>query len=298
MSTCTPWSARSRTALSVESYGPELNATITRSTSNWRTSSGSSAGVAEHREPLVVAALLRVVVDEADRVDPVLGVLEQLPADELPDRAGADDDAVLDERDAAPRDQPGERARDQDGDDRRRPERDQLRDLEIGGPGDAREHVEEPGAERGHVQHRRGVVGGGMVGALGVPAVEPVQVRDHQPAGQRRREQHQLGEVAVPALEQRVLGVGEARDGERDDEAEAVGRDQQPGQLPRPARGVCTVVALEDLERPRVDGSRVARVSSAPPFGPPRFGGRLPLPRGNAQRIASSRSWRLARSGA
>ena len=51
---------------------------------------------AEQRQPLQARhRLLRPVVDEADEVDAVLGVLQDLARDELAHLAGADNDRVL-----------------------------------------------------------------------------------------------------------------------------------------------------------------------------------------------------------
>ena len=68
------------------------NATITRSTSSASTMRGRSLDRAEDRQVAeALAALARMVVDEADHVDAVLGVLQQLARDPLADVAGADD---------------------------------------------------------------------------------------------------------------------------------------------------------------------------------------------------------------
>ena len=74
----------------------------------------------------VAAQLLRVRIDETDEVDPVLGMVKQLPPDQLPHIAGAEDERVLDIRRVPPR----ERARDESGSDhadqRQEPEGRQL----------------------------------------------------------------------------------------------------------------------------------------------------------------------------
>ncbi len=46
-------------------------------------------------------ALLGLGIDEADEVDPVLRMLEELAADQLADVPGADDDRVLEVREPA-----------------------------------------------------------------------------------------------------------------------------------------------------------------------------------------------------
>src|SRR3954451_23603468 len=50
----------------------------------------------------VVADLLRLRIDEAEHAEAELGVLEELPRDELPDLAGPDDDRLLRVRRAPP----------------------------------------------------------------------------------------------------------------------------------------------------------------------------------------------------
>jgi hypothetical protein len=60
--------------------------------------------------PEPVDSLPRVVVHETDDVHPVLGMLEKLPGDALPDVARADDDGVLDVGVAAPAQGPRIRA--------------------------------------------------------------------------------------------------------------------------------------------------------------------------------------------
>ena len=73
------------------------NATTTRSTSNIAHDVGEPVGRPEKRHVRELRAhLARVVVDETDDVDPVLGVLEELSRDELPDVTRAHDDRVLD----------------------------------------------------------------------------------------------------------------------------------------------------------------------------------------------------------
>ena len=100
-------------------------------------------------------------------------------ADALADVPGPDDDAVLDERDAPPCDQPRERPRGENRNDRRGPEHDQLRNLDLRQAGKAREHEQQPGAKRDHVQHRRRVVGRRVVGSLRVAPLMSTDKSDH-----------------------------------------------------------------------------------------------------------------------
>ncbi len=88
-------------------------ATITRSTSSALDELRQLLGRAEHGQVAeALLALARVLVDEADHVDPVLGVLQQLARDLLPDVAGADDERVLDVGVRTAAERPGDRARD------------------------------------------------------------------------------------------------------------------------------------------------------------------------------------------
>ena len=67
---------------------------------------------AEQREVLeIVPAFLRAVVDEADEVNAVFRVREELPRDELADVARSDDDSVLEVADLATADRTTERPR-------------------------------------------------------------------------------------------------------------------------------------------------------------------------------------------
>ncbi len=97
---------------------------ITRSMSSARDELRQLAHLAEHGELVeVVAALAWVLVDEADEVDAVLRMLQQLVRDALPDVPGADDDGVLDVRVEVATDAARDTARERDEDDRRSPRR-------------------------------------------------------------------------------------------------------------------------------------------------------------------------------
>ena len=87
-------------------------------------------------------------VDEADEVDPVLGVLEELARDELADVAGADDDRVLEVGELMPAGGTRRDACERDGDDREQPERDHAADVGSAKPEIAHDRDEQPGAER------------------------------------------------------------------------------------------------------------------------------------------------------
>ena len=76
----------------------------------------------------------RMRVDEADEIDAVLGVLEELPRSQLADVAGADDDRVLEVERTAPRARARKSTHRGDEDDRQEPERDQPRHVRLATP--------------------------------------------------------------------------------------------------------------------------------------------------------------------
>ena len=150
--------ARARASSSVDSFE---KAKITRSTSSSRTSSASCSGAPRSaRWSRSSLPRLRLGVDEADEVDAVLGVLEQLARHELADVAGADDDRVLEVGDAAPA--PEARATERaDGDehDRERPEaRSTSTRSGAASPDQPRADEEEPDADRDQVEDAAEVV--------------------------------------------------------------------------------------------------------------------------------------------
>ena len=102
---------------------------------------------AEDRDAVEVGAhALRIGIDEPDQPDPELGMLAELPPDELADVAGAHDQRVLDVALAVARERPRGAAEDGDGHRRDRPEGDDVPhdpvELE-----DRRGDEAEPGAE-------------------------------------------------------------------------------------------------------------------------------------------------------
>ena len=131
------------------------------------------------------AQLPRLGVDEADEVDPVLGVLEQLARDELADVAGADDDGVLEVRGLRRQQRCGRRREpsvtnaiasaqkvDELGEVRARRRRRATTPT-----------TNEPGADRDEVEDADEVVERRVVGPLLVVVVEPVELRDTSQSG-------------------------------------------------------------------------------------------------------------------
>jgi hypothetical protein len=70
--------------------------------------------------------LSRIRVDEPDQVDAVLGMLKQLPADQLPDLTCSDDQSVLDVRRMAPGERPCRPPRDDHREECEQPKRREL----------------------------------------------------------------------------------------------------------------------------------------------------------------------------
>ena len=83
--------------------------------------------VADVRPPLG-----RVVVDEADDVEAVLGMLEELLRDQLADAARSDDQRVLDVGRRSSHERPRDDAATRDEHDRRHPEGEELAEVRIG----------------------------------------------------------------------------------------------------------------------------------------------------------------------
>ncbi len=103
---------------------------ITRSMSSTRDDLGEAIRRPDEREVLELGPPRpRVRVDEADEVDAVLRVLQELARRELADVAGADDDRVLEVERAAPRDRAREPASRRHEDDREQPEEDEPRHV-------------------------------------------------------------------------------------------------------------------------------------------------------------------------
>ncbi len=140
------------------------------------------------------AALLRLRVDEADEVDAVLRVLEDLAAEQLADVTGADDDAVLDVREA----EAGGRARDDAAERSRTRARSTQKSavfvrVGVHDAGCGADDPERPRRHRDQVEDADDVVGGRVLGALLVVVVEAVEPREDDPGRQRQEEDGELG---------------------------------------------------------------------------------------------------------
>ena len=198
MSIWTPMSLIDRIRSSVSSCESLENAKTTRSTSSTRTSSGSWSGVpriAELAEPGRVSLGFRV--DEAEHVDPVLGVLANLLGHELADVARPDDDRVLEIGDRPP----AERARERTGAVVTRTiaaSQNAIRrwSARIGEPGHLGGEEEHPASHRDEMEDADQVVGGRVVRSLLVGVVEAVEASSDEPERHRQEEDQDLRRVA------------------------------------------------------------------------------------------------------
>ncbi len=159
------------------------NATITRSTSSKADELRQAIRACRGRVRCSSsdAAILRLGVDEADEVDPVLGMLQDLAAEQLADVAGADDDAVLNVREAQPRGRARGDAAERDERERERPEQGRLLRVDVDAAGRVADDPERPGRHGDQVEDADEIVGGRVLGALLVVVVEPVEPREDDP---------------------------------------------------------------------------------------------------------------------
>ncbi len=206
----------------------------------------------------------RVRVDEADEVDAVLRMLEQLPRRQLADVARADDDRVLEVQRAAP----GDRARDArapatTSTDGEQPEHDEPRDVQIADAGGPRRHEVAPRAERDEMEDADDLVDRRMVDVLLVPLVEPVELRCDDPERKHRaRARRTEGRGASPGVPPetisfaRTIGEDEAREVRAEQRA-----PDEPAAVTRGGRSAAwcrsTPPAFEDRRGPLVESQRV-----------------------------------------
>ena len=139
------------------------------------------------------AARLRLRVDEADEVDAVLGVLEDLAPQQLADVAGPDDDAVLDVREAEAGGRPRDDAAERHEGERERPRRSRSSSGRRG-----RAPVAAPMIQSAHVvtvtRWKTPTTSSAVVwpGALLVVVVEAVEARQDDPGRQGQEEDGEL----------------------------------------------------------------------------------------------------------
>jgi hypothetical protein len=167
-------------------------------------------GRTEDRQPVCGGlALARPTVDEAEDADAVFRVTEELPGDEFPDLARADDHRPLNVGLVAPAESSRRSARQRDENDGKRPEEGeaaQVRRRETAEPGAGKE---QPRADRDEVEHTGQVVGCRVVRALLVSVVEPVDLRQDNPDGESQSEEQELaleGDSISGATERELRG--------------------------------------------------------------------------------------------
>ena len=204
------------------------------------------------RSPDRARWLLRLGVDEADDVDAIFGVTQQLLGDRLADVSGADDDSVLNEArpcaGSCACEGPGQRHQQ----DRENPEEQEFRHVRVREPCKRCESVEEPRANRDHVEHGRGLIDSGVSRAPVVLAVQPIEPRDQYPSRQREQEEERLrSEVEAPG---KPPVEGELGGEEGDEKCRHVGAEQKAPHHPSATVDTRREASpLENLERPLAD---------------------------------------------
>ena len=129
----------------------------------------------------------RVLVDEADEVDAVLRVLEELARGELADLPRADDQGVLQVQRAPPSERTRGAAKCHDEDRREEPERYEAGNVRVSDSHEPGRDEVEPRAERDQVEDAHELVDRRMVDVLLVSLVESVELGGDDP--ERNRQQ-------------------------------------------------------------------------------------------------------------
>ena len=133
-------------------------------------------------------SVARVRVHEADEIDAVLGVLQELPGRELPDVAGAEDDRVLEIRRAPSRCRTSEGTRGRDEDGREQPEVDKTSNVWVAHARSPGGDEVEPRAEGDEMEDTDHLVDGRVVDLLLVALVQPAELGGDDP--ERNHHQH------------------------------------------------------------------------------------------------------------
>ena len=131
----------------------------------------------------IVVPHLRLGVDEADEIQTVFGMAQQLAGDALPDVAGAEDERVLLVERTPAAERACDRARESDEHDRRAPQHDGVRHGRVGKPGQFERGEHEPCPDRDEVEDADDVVSRRVVRALLVLVVQVIETRDRDPHG-------------------------------------------------------------------------------------------------------------------
>ncbi len=219
---------------------------------------GETLGRPEERQVLELGpARTRMCVDEADEVDAVLRVLQELPCGELADVAGADDDRVLEVERTAPRGRAGDAARRRHEDDGEQPEEDQPRHVWAREAAEPRADEERPGAERDELEDTDDLVDGRMIDMLLVAVVQPIELGSDDP---QRQTQHHDAELK-PGMRPAAARHDQLREQIGEDQAGCV-RDEQgaPHEPPAPPRRMLVrdrAPTLEQRDGPPVEDERL-----------------------------------------
>ena len=187
---------------------------MTRSTSRLLTTSASRSGPPRMAEAFgqVASAALGLAVDEADNVESVLRVFDQLSGDQLSDLAGAQDQRVLYIRTGPPAEATRDGPHQRQGADRDRPERDQCIDAraECARQDVRRRAVPIPRLSRGRTPARCRRRSSGRVLLIG--AIQALEPGHRQPARQRGTEdKHLFRGAKAPASPQKTVVTRYAR---------------------------------------------------------------------------------------
>ena len=145
------------------------------------TSAGRSSVVPMNGIFPLVAAMRSSRSTKPDDPQSVLGVFLDLLGEQARHVPGADDDDVLDVRRLTAADRPDDGAHDRHEGDRKEPEDDEPPKVRMREPGEVRQNEEAPGSERDDLNDPDDVVHGGVIRALLVPVVQPVDAREQNP---------------------------------------------------------------------------------------------------------------------
>ncbi len=211
---------------------------------------GETVEATERLDAVDVCTLaLRVGVDEAEQLEPVLGVLLDLPGNELSDVTAADHDHTLVVARQPTSEPTCNRTTEGDQRDCQKPIHREALHLGRREPRDHGRRRHEPRAERDHLQDAEQLVDGGVIGALLVPIVEPVQLEEQNPDGERQREEERLGN------ERDRRGIADSDECRRKDECDDhtchVGDDERTSDGPSTEPTDFRLTELRDRRRER-----------------------------------------------
>ena len=202
----------------------------------------------EHRQVLEArTAIAWRVVHEADQVDSVLRVMEELPGNELADVAGADDDRVLEVHQPLSDARPHGGAADDQQRDRNQPEDDHAAGRRSRKTEEPRDGDERPRSGRDELEDTDEVVHRRVIGSDVVAVIEAEDLRRDHP----RRKGCEQDEDLYSGRK------GRERAGQREGESEpdhVRDEEQSPHQPAAATAPAAYPPAPEDLKRAGIDG--------------------------------------------